>query len=70
MFLFFRQPASYTEFHKKRHQSVSLVSQIDVSLFFSFSLSVLKILNSFYGAIVLLGHLLHQIIRLGFLQRS
>ena len=70
MFLFSRQPASCTEFHKKEHRSVFLVSQIDVSLFSSFNLSVLEILNRFYGAVIFLCHLLHQIIRLGLLQRS
>lgn len=71
MFLFSRQPASCTEFHKKRrHRSVFLISQINVSLFSSFNLSVLEILNRFYGAVIFFRHLLHQIIRLGLLQRS
>ena len=66
MFLFSRQPASCTEFHKKE----TPVSQINVSLFSSFNLSVLEILNRFYGAVIFFRHLLHQIIRLGLLQRS
>lgn len=47
-----------------------LISQINVSLFSSFNLSVLEILNRFYGAVIFFRHLLHQIIRLGLLQRS
>lgn len=42
-----------------------LISQINVSLFSSFNLSVLEILNRFYGAVIFFRHLLHQIIRLG-----
>lgn len=46
-----------------------LISQINASLFSSFNLSVLEILNRFYGAVIFFRHLLHQIIRLG-LNRS
>lgn len=46
-----------------------LISQINASLFSSFTLSVLEILNRFYGAVIFFRHLLHQIIRLGLLQR-
>ena len=69
MFLFSRQPASCTEFHKKGDTGLCSSSHRSMSPS-SFNLSVLEILNRFYGAVIFFRHLLHQIIRLGLLQRS
>lgn len=70
MFLFPVNPHLVQNSIKRRHRSVFLISQINASLFSSFNLSVLEILNRFYGAVIFFRHLLHQIIRLGLLQRS